>query len=169
MVNQIISVIGGHRMYGNSSRRWIVQIFYLPNDATAMEGILYPGILELVKRGQVILTPIPKEYRKMRRKLLLVQPWIWQAMLSERVLMFNGNTVLCANSLFQISDFYEFDYIGTPWLSVKGRGGEGFLTMRNRTTMLAVLEDINDQKVRNQKLGKATVPFAGTYVCTSLF
>ena len=168
MVNQIISVIGGYKINGNSSssssRRWIVQIFYLPNDVTAMEGILYPGILKLVKRGQVVLTPIPKEYRKMRRKLLLVQPWIWKAMMSERVLIFDGNTVLCANSLFQISDFYGFDYIGTPWLSVKGKGGEGYLSMRNRTTMLAVLQDIYDQKIKSLKLGKAIIPFAGTYV-----
>ena len=165
MVNQVISVIGGHRMYGNSTRRWIVQIFYLPNDAMAMEGISYPGIKTLVRRGQIVLTPIPKEYRKMRRKLLLLQPWVWEAMLSDRVLVFGGNTVLCANSLFKITDFYGFDYIGTPWLSVRGKGGEGYLSLRNRTTMLTVLKDLTDETVKNQIGGKPTVPFAGVCIC----
>ena len=152
-------------MYGNSTRRWIVQIFYLPNDAMAMEGLSYPGIQTLVKRGQIVLTPIPKEYRKMRRKLLLLQPWIWEAMLSDRVLIFGGSTVLCANSPFKITDFYGFDYIGTPWLSVRGKGGEGYLSMRNRTTMLNVLKELNDNTAKNQMLGKPTVPFAGVRAC----
>jgi DNA-binding transcriptional MocR family regulator len=59
-------------MYGNSTRSWIIQIFYLPNDPMATEGLSYPGIRTLIKRGQIVLTPIPTEYRKMRRKLLLV-------------------------------------------------------------------------------------------------
>ena len=35
----------------------------------SVEGTLYPGIQRLVRRGKVILTPIPEEYKKLKKKV----------------------------------------------------------------------------------------------------
>ena len=160
MVNQMISALGEARVdkneIGEKKKRWIVQIFYLPKNKMSMEGISYPGIQKLVKRGQVILTPIPDEYRKLKRKELMLQSWLWENTLAERILIFGGNVVLCSNSLFELKDFNEFDYIGAPWSAEKGVGGDGGLSLRNRTLMLAVLEDYEKYKNKNlnEKISK---------------
>ena len=146
MVNQMVSVLDAERGTEKGSKRWIVQIFYLPKDRMSMEGIAYPGIQKLVKRGHVILTPIPAEYSKLKKKVLMLQPWIWREMLAERVLIFGGNVIICGNSQANIKDYYKFDYIGAPWPVFKGFGGDGGLSLRNRTVMLAILEDINQTK-----------------------
>ena len=52
-----------------SQKGWIVQIFYQPKNKMSVEGTLYPGIQRLVQRGKVILTPIPEEYRKLKKKV----------------------------------------------------------------------------------------------------
>ena len=68
-------------------------------------------------------------------------------MLAERVLLFGGNVVLCSNSHRELLDFSHFDYIGTPWSMAKGLGGEGDLSMRNRTKMLEVLESSTKEEI----------------------
>lgn len=154
MINQMISVLGVERDFEKGSKRWIVQIFYLPKDKMSLEGIAYPGIQKLVKRGHVILTPIPAEYSRLKKKVLMLQPWLWQAMLAERVLIFGGNVVLCGNSISKVSDFYEFDYLGAPWPVFKGKGGDGGLSLRNRTVMLAIIDDINKSQ---NNIGKKNI------------
>ena len=163
MVNQMLSALGDGKTYNYGGkeykRRWIVQIFYLPKNKMSMEGTSYPGIQKLVKKGNVVLTPIPDEFRKMKRKELMLQPWIWKNTLAERILIFGGNVVLCSNSLFELKDFDHFDYIGTPWLAEKGIGGDGGLSLRNRTLMLAVLNDYEKYKVQdiNTKITKTQI------------
>ena len=68
-------------------------------------------------------------------------------MLAERVLLFGGNVVLCSNSHRELSDFSHFDYIGTPWSMAKGLGGEGDLSMRNRTKILEVLKSSTKEEI----------------------
>lgn len=182
MVNQIISALGDEGLNRNgigvNKKRWIVQIFYLPKNKMSMEGISYPGIQKLAKSGKVVLTPIPDEYRKMKRKVLMLQPWIWKNSLAERILIFGGNVVLCSNSLLELKDFNEFDYIGSPWSAEKGVGGDGGLSLRNRTLMLAVLEDYQKYSVRdsNEKITKTQIvkkddksPYSGTDMDDMIF
>ena len=182
MVNQMLSALGDGKTYNYGGkeykRRWIVQIFYLPKNKMSMEGISYPGIQKLAKSGKVVLTPIPDEYRKMKRKVLMLQPWIWKNSLAERILIFGGNVVLCSNSLLELKDFNEFDYIGSPWSAEKGVGGDGGLSLRNRTLMLAVLEDYQKYSVRdsNEKITKTQIvkkddksPYSGTDMDDMIF
>ena len=90
MVSQIISIIGDQHtkdngndtgtvngngtktVYGNRiTSGWVVQIFYQPKNKMSVEGTLYPGIQRLVRRGQVVLTPIPDQYKKLKKKVNL--------------------------------------------------------------------------------------------------
>ena len=72
MVNQILAVIDDRNLSnvarGGRGGGWIVQIFYHPDNKMSVEGTMYPGIQRLIKRGRVVLTPIPLEFKKIDRK-----------------------------------------------------------------------------------------------------
>ena len=121
---------------------WKVQIFYVKNGASQFGLDINPGIQKWIENGKVILTVIADEVFKTKRKKfeLMVEPWLWENMLADRVLTFGGTTVLCSNSPYRIGNFSEFDYIGTPWSFKKGAGGDGAVSLRNRKAMLAAIQ-----------------------------
>ena len=132
MINQVLSSIGPS---------WKVQIFYrVFGTQMGIAATTYPGIQHKIKRGQVILTPIPMEFKGIKKKDFMIQPWFWKNMLADRVLLFGGSTVLCANSPYQIDDFLDYDLLGGPWGLQQGMGGDGALSIRNRTLMVQALE-----------------------------
>jgi hypothetical protein len=126
---------------GNIPDDWIVQVFYTPQGSSQYGLDINPGIQHYIETGKVILTKISDEVFKTKRKRfeLMVEPWIWENMLSEKVLIFGGTCVICSNSPYSFANFSEFDYIGAPWNFRKGVGGDGLISLRNRTLMLAAL------------------------------
>jgi len=129
MINQLIAII---------PPGWIVQVFYDASIPGAVEIISGVGLQRQINYGRVILAELPNSMHGVKRKDILKSTWLWESMLAETVLLFFSiNTVLCANSPFNLTHFSKFDYIGTPW--IKGAGGSNELTMRNRSTVLEVL------------------------------
>ena len=132
MINQVLSSIGP---------TWKVQIFYrVFGTQMGIAATTYAGIQHKIRRGQVILTPIPSLFKGIKKKDFMIQPWFWKHMLHDRVLLFGGSTVLCANSPYQIDDFLDYDLLGGPWGLQHGMGGDGALSIRNRTLMIQALE-----------------------------
>lgn len=132
MVNQVLTMLEDD---------WVVQIIYDPSQKMALEGISYPGIQRQVRRGNVILTPIPTDMKKIKKNALLLTSWFWRSLVADKVLLFGGTAALCANTPFEVANFTHFDYIGAPWGGYSGQGGEGGVSIRNRATILrAVLE-----------------------------
>ena len=43
---------------------WVIQIVYDPSQKMAIEGISYPGIQRQIRKGRVILTPLPINMKK---------------------------------------------------------------------------------------------------------
>ena len=118
--------------------KWKIQVFHTTKEM-ALQALAYPGVQRLVKKGAVILTPLPEELAKKKRKDILVSEWLWQHVAAERVLTFGGTSTLCGNSPRSLTDaaLATLDYVGGPWGSFNGVGGEAGLTLRNRTFMLA--------------------------------
>lgn len=81
----------------------------------------------------------------------MIEPWLWKNMLANKVLLFGGNSVPCANSIYNIQDFYNYDFIGAPWKAMNGVGGDGALSFRNRSLMVNILNDLhkNPSRVKN--------------------
>lgn len=123
---------------------WKIQIFFTDSGGSQVGIDLNPGLQKLVKRGRLVLTLIPPDLlrRKKRRIELMTDKWIWESVLSDTVLVFGGNSVICTNSPQQLTDYAsKFDYIGTPWRSAKeGVGGDGGISIRNRIVMLEVIQ-----------------------------
>ena len=54
------------------------------------------GLVRLIEQGDVILTMIPMNTSKTKKrpKELMVDEWLWENVIAEKVLVFNGNQVL---------------------------------------------------------------------------
>jgi hypothetical protein len=134
MVNNVVASIPAD---------WKVQIFYADHGGSQKGIDLNVGLQKLVDSGRLVLTVLPREmvdkYHS-KRIQYMVDPWLWHQMLADRVLVFGGNSVVCGNSPRHISDFFGYDYVGSPWNSAKGGvGGDGGISLRNRKVMLEVL------------------------------
>lgn len=154
-------------MAGALPRGWVIQIFYLPGKKMSLEAVSYPGILKQVAKGNVVLTPVPKKYASLRKKDLMMTPWLWKRALADRVLTFGGTNTLCANSFMDLSRNFtssEVDYVGTPWRDVaNGMGGDGGLSIRDRSTVLRTLYTYNNKEGEQQR-GKEDGNFVKSYV-----
>ena len=107
---------------------WVIQIFWTAEgQSKAGIDINWGGLHRLVESGRMVLTTIPKDVFAQKRKKfeLMVEPWIWENMLSDTVFLFGGTSVICSNSPYRITNFTQWDYIGSPWSFKKGVGGDG--------------------------------------------
>ncbi len=129
-------------VHNNVPDDWIIQIFYTAQGQSLAGIEINRAIGRLVEKGRIILTTIPKEVLSVKRKRfeLMTELWIWKNMLSEKVLLFGGGTVICSNSVRTVSDFLKFDYIGAPWNAFKGMGGDGSISIRSKSVMVAAIE-----------------------------
>jgi len=50
--------------------------------------------------------------------------WLWRAMAADKVLVFGGNSAICANSKLTVQDFVKYDWVGPPWSALKKKGDE---------------------------------------------
>lgn len=121
---------------------WVVQIFYTTSGQSQHGLDISPGIRHFIDEGKLILTPIPSHVLAVKKKRfeLMFEPWVWQNMPADRVLIFGGNSVICGNSPHSLANFTSFDYLGAPWDYKKGAGGDGGISVRNRRAMLAAIE-----------------------------
>lgn len=107
---------------------WVIQVFWTAEgQSKAGIDINWGGLHRLVESGRMVLTTIPKDVFAQKRKKfeLMVEPWIWENMLSDTVFLFGGTSVICSNSPYRITNFTQWDYIGSPWSFKKGIGGDG--------------------------------------------
>ena len=123
---------------------WKIQIFHHPNKEMVRQALAYPGVQRLVVAGHVILTPLPPNLATagVKRKDILLSPWLWDAVLAERVVTFGGTSVMCGNSPQSLADFAGFDYIGGPSLAYKGLGGDAGFTYRSKRFMQATAQGL---------------------------
>ncbi|CCD44584.1 hypothetical protein BofuT4_P054850.1 [Botrytis cinerea T4] len=72
----------------------------------------------------------------------LTTRWLWEDLApAEHILLFQSDSMLCANAARSVDDFMEYDLIGAPIESKFGQGYNGGLSMRSRKTILRVLDE----------------------------
>ncbi|KAK4170292.1 hypothetical protein QBC43DRAFT_3279 [Cladorrhinum sp. PSN259] len=91
--------------------------------------------LRLLESGQLSVRYLPPDVHFTNSASVskfLTQPWLWEQLYdSHRVLMFQLDSIICANSDFTVDDFLEWDYIGAPIDRKYGLGYNGGLSLRN--------------------------------------
>lgn len=58
---------------------------------------------------------------------------------AEHLLVFQPDSIFCANSPKTVNDFLEWDWIGAPWSKTAKYGGNGGLSLRRVSKILQVL------------------------------
>ena len=71
--------------------------------------------------------------------------------MTDKVLIFGGNYVVCSNSPYKLEDFLSYDYISAPWSQHHGIGGGSGLSLRNRLVMLSLIYNKLNQTDINQR------------------
>lgn len=72
----------------------------------------------------------------------LTTPWLWNDLApAEHILLFQTDSILCGNSVRKVEDFFEYDFIGAPIDKRYGKGYNGGLSLRKRSTTLRILDE----------------------------
>lgn len=104
-----------------------------------------PAFRRLMREQRIKIFFLPEETTFTTHEsvsIFLTQPWFWDQFASaDRVLLFQADSVICANSEASIEDFAHWDLVGAPIASQYGVGYNGGLSLRNPRAMLDVIND----------------------------
>ncbi|KAK2039518.1 hypothetical protein LZ31DRAFT_83129 [Colletotrichum somersetense] len=112
------------------------------------------AIREQVAAGKLDLTYIPTNMSTAGQEMIsryLTNLWLYETVLqpAEWLLVFQTDSILCANSKRNINDYLEYDWIGAPWNPGGRWGGNGGLSIRRVSAMIDILR--NQQRVDNSE------------------
>lgn len=104
------------------------------------------AIREQVNLGKLDLTYIPANMSTAGQEMIsrfLTNLWMYETVLqpAEWLLVYQTDSILCANSRLTLNDFLEYDWIGAPWKPDGRWGGNGGLSLRRVSTMIDVLRN----------------------------
>ncbi|CAK7218743.1 hypothetical protein SBRCBS47491_003614 [Sporothrix bragantina] len=104
------------------------------------------AIREQVKAGKLDLTYIPSNMSTGSQEEIsrfLTTRWLYEVVLqpAEWLLVFQTDSILCANSQHNINEYLEYDWIGAPWSTSSRWGGNGGLSIRRVSAMVDILKD----------------------------
>ncbi|OHW92113.1 hypothetical protein CSPAE12_09123 [Colletotrichum incanum] len=102
------------------------------------------AIREQVAAGKLDLTYIPSNMSTAGQEMIsrfLTNLWLYEQVLqpAEWLLVFQTDSILCANSRRNINDYLEYDWIGAPWNPGGRWGGNGGLSIRRVSAMIDIL------------------------------
>jgi len=153
---------------------WPLYIYYAP---IKKDPYHYPWLTNLyfnemgkVQKRKIIYRELPEKYYKHAQNALALDPDFWQNFSEDYILLFHTDSSMCPrqNIPYTLQDFFEFDYVGAPWIEpflTKGNRvfvGNGGFSLRNRTHMLSCLKTF-------PKFGQEDVFYAYCTILTGRF
>ncbi|KAH6665650.1 hypothetical protein B0J14DRAFT_491760 [Halenospora varia] len=99
-----------------------------------------------IESGAVNIHDIPSNLTFMNHNDVsefLTTTWFWEQLApASHVLLFQADSIICANAPMHVNDFLQYDFIGAPIDTTLGRGDVGMnggLSLRNRTMVMEVI------------------------------
>ena len=159
-----------HNYLVNLPRDWRIKVITTPQAAPRLLSI--KALARLVRttddgRGgsggsgsgsgsRVDLVVTPPTHADLDRRQLLLSPWLWGEALAPagHALVFDAATALCGSHAGNgVEDFLDWDWVGAAWKWAKPGtphmlGGNGALSLRNRSLCLSVVEDAVAKQVK---------------------
>ncbi|KAK6518788.1 hypothetical protein TWF506_005923 [Arthrobotrys conoides] len=125
---------------------------------------LKPGVANVsrvwtraVDEGRIQVRFLPSRFEMTTRpgvNSFLTDKWMWQDLApAKHVLIFQADAIICGNAHKTVDDFLEWDFIGAT-LAPEGRMYNGGLSLRNRNTVMKILNEHNYQEDLKAKLFK---------------
>ena len=110
------------------------------------------AIRNQVAIGKLDLTYIPANMSVAGQEAIsqfLTNLWLYEQVLqpAEHLLVFQTDSMLCANSRQTLNDYLEYDWVGAPWSSNSQYGGNGGLSLRRVSAIIDVLR--NQERIPN--------------------
>ncbi|TVY31337.1 hypothetical protein LSUB1_G008966, partial [Lachnellula subtilissima] len=106
---------------------------------------LSPLISRLEASGKLQFIDLPANYTLKNRETIsqmFTDPHLYRDILApaEHLLVFQPDSIFCANAPRTLNDFLHWDWIGAPWSKTATYGGNGGLSLRKVSKILKVLE-----------------------------
>jgi hypothetical protein len=74
----------------------------------------------------------------------LTTTWLWEQLApADNVLLFQSDTIICANAPQRLEDFMGYDFVGAPISNEWGEAYNGGLSLRNRKMMVEIATKYN--------------------------
>ncbi|KAL8711004.1 MAG: hypothetical protein Q9225_007194 [Loekoesia sp. 1 TL-2023] len=104
------------------------------------------AIRHQVDAGKLDLTYIPSNMSTGGQEQIsrfLTTLWLYERVLqpAEWLLVFQTDSILCANSDGNLDDWLDYDWVGAPWTPWSRYGGNGGLSLRRVSSIIQVLRD----------------------------
>ncbi|KAJ1335502.1 Protein of unknown function (DUF5672) [Microdochium nivale] len=104
------------------------------------------AIRQQVGLGKLDLTYIPSNMTTAGSEAIsqfLTNLWVYETLLqpAEWLLVFQTDSMLCANSRQNLDDYLDYDWVGAPWNPSGSFGGNGGLSLRRVSSIVQVLRD----------------------------
>lgn len=81
----------------------------------------------------------------------LTNSWLWESLdPAEHVLLFDSDSMLCANAARSVEDYFEYAFVGAPIKDGLGKGYNGGLSLRKRSIMLRVLDSWDYEQTKKE-------------------
>lgn len=103
------------------------------------------AIREQVRIGKLDLTLIPENMTTSSQEeisVFLTTLWVYETLLrpAEHLLVFQTDSMLCANARQSINEWLDFDWVGAPWHPDGKWGGNGGLSLRRVAPIIEILQ-----------------------------
>ncbi len=102
------------------------------------------ALARYIKTGTIQVRLLPQEVLFTNSdsvNAFMTQNWFWDNLHPvEHVLIFQSDSMLCANAARSVDDFFEYDLVGAPIAKNLGVGYNGGLSLRKRSTILRILD-----------------------------
>jgi hypothetical protein len=104
------------------------------------------AIREQVSAGKLDLTYIPSNMSTAGQEQIsqfLTNLWVYETVLkpAEWLLVFQTDSILCANSRRNLNDYLDYDWVGAPWNPGGRFGGNGGLSLRKVSSIIDILRE----------------------------
>ncbi|KAK6611088.1 hypothetical protein H4I96_02686 [Botrytis cinerea] len=104
------------------------------------------AIRQHVKSGKLDLTYIPANMSTGSQEEIsrfLTNLWLYETVLqpAEWLLVFQTDSMLCANSRQSLNNWLDYDWVGAPWNPNGKFGGNGGLSLRRVSTIIDILRN----------------------------
>lgn len=99
-----------------------------------------------IKSGHVEIRLLPKTVHFSNSNSVnrfMTDKWLWEDIPAENILMFQSDSILCANAVKSVEDFFDYDFVGAPIAKNRGVGYNGGLSLRKKSTTLRILNKWN--------------------------
>ena len=102
-------------------------------------------IQRLEESGKLEIMPLPSNYSLSSRETIsqmFTDPHLYSQILApaEHLLVFQPDSIFCANAPKSINDFLDWDWVGAPWSTTATFGGNGGLSLRKVSKIMKVLK-----------------------------